>query len=151
LPLDRYQNVEFAINEVELFKKKLKGVRMIVQFIDAFMHDNIFWMVIEMIFGRTFEDIDANYMTKKTLLSVIFHHLHLQKKFHALGVCHNDFSESNIMITSNRRFKVIDFGMGKQIASHENGFRFTTLSHCRQRDAEKLWKLVTRTIGNLWD
>lgn len=149
--MDRYENVCYAICEIELYTKFLPKSHMIIDYIESYTFDNACWIVFELIQGRTYSQIKAPYTNKEALLSMVFHQLVWQQRLLALGVCHYDFSESNIMIDKNGRLKVIDFGMGRQLdeAGRSKGFRYITPQRCKEKDAEKLLKLITRTIGNL--
>jgi serine/threonine protein kinase len=125
---DPVESIEYSINQLhkEIDLLKLLDFPGIVKYIDSFQEGGRYFLVEERIDGRTIHEMTKKQgfqfslaETNKYVLEVLYalNYLHMH------GVLHRDLSSRNIMITSQGKIKLIDFGISKRIVGMEvSGF-----------------------------
>jgi serine/threonine-protein kinase len=117
---DAVESLQYAIKQLEKESDVLKTLDFpgIVKYVDFFQEGGRYFMVEERIYGRTLGEIsrkgrlqfsqpEAIMYTLEVLYALNYLHMH--------GELHRDLSCNNVMITSQGKIKLIDFGLAKKM------------------------------------
>ncbi len=89
----------------------------IVHLFDAGMERGCFYMIMEFVEGSTLQQLLKKYprFLSRNLIA-IWHQTCLGLKYaHENGILHRDLKPSNIMLDRDRRVKILDFGLAKEV------------------------------------
>lgn len=89
----------------------------IVHLFDAGMERGCFYMIMEFVEGSTLQQLLKKYprFLARNLIA-IWHQTCLGLKYaHETGILHRDLKPSNIMLDRERRVKILDFGLAKEV------------------------------------
>ncbi len=97
---------------------------------DFLVKDNISFMVMQYIEGKSLKDkIDEGSLTFKEKIDIAIQICDGLQAIHSKGIVHRDLKPSNILITSEKKVKIIDFGVSKfiktEITDITNSLTFT--------------------------
>ncbi|MHB8277094.1 MAG: protein kinase domain-containing protein [Candidatus Humimicrobiaceae bacterium] len=92
----------------------------IVKILDAGVHENTSYIVMEYIDGRDLEDLikSRNKLSVNEALSIFTQLLSALAYVHNKGIIHRDIKPKNILIDKSGTAKLTDFGIAKSIYSH---------------------------------
>jgi len=84
-----------------------------------FREGNDYFMVLEFVPGRTLEEVlrQCGRLPVDTAVSILRQTLDGMAHAHEVGVLHRDIKPANIMVTSDGRVKVTDFGIARVLGS----------------------------------
>lgn len=146
----------YAINELEITRNLLRNEPNIIPYHEAYYTDNMFWLVMKYIDGVTLAHVPGSGLSVEVLSSIGSIMLKMVSRFEALGICHSDFTKSNIMVERGTgSLYVIDFGLSRRIlpaASQERGMSSKDPNRIRFKesscsDREKLYETFSDLIG----
>ncbi len=116
---------EYIKNEVtkQRFKQEAQILSQInhpsiCQIYDYITFDNIDVLVLELVQGRTLSEVNLSANLKLEVFSQIASAL---MAAHEKGVIHRDLKPDNIMVTTDNKVKILDFGIAKSIHQKEGG------------------------------
>jgi len=92
----------------------------IVKILDAGVHENTPYIVMEYIEGRDLEDLikDKKRLTVSKALSIFTQLLSALSYVHSFAIIHRDIKPKNILIDKSGKVKLTDFGIAKSQYSH---------------------------------
>ncbi|MBV9074431.1 MAG: protein kinase [Acidobacteria bacterium] len=83
-------------------------------------HDDDFYVVMELIDGRTLHSIVGNAgLAPETALRYAIQIADALSRAHERGVIHRDLKSSNVMVTGDGRVKVLDFGLAMSLRKQQ--------------------------------
>jgi len=88
--------------------------RNIVGVYDAGQTDGISYIVMELINGRTLQDVPAEELTMHTAVRYVIDMLEALAYAHEQSVIHRDIKPANVMIVTDGTIKVMDFGLSRR-------------------------------------
>ncbi len=108
-------------SSVDRFRSEAKSLARIIHsnittLIDFFAIDNHLYMIMELVHGRTLDDIlhdRGKGLGQRESLAIIAQAADGLAYAHQMGVIHRDIKPSNIMITASGRVKIMDFGIAR--------------------------------------
>jgi len=112
-------NPKVVINEIILMQECRH--RAIVNFIDSYLVDEALWVVMEFMDGRDLTAvIEACFPFEEKLIATICKEvLEALKHLHAKNIIHRDIKSDNVMMSSDGRVKLTDFGFGAQLSPEQ--------------------------------
>src|SRR5665647_409988 len=92
----------------------------IVKILDAGVHENTPYIVMEYIEGRDLEDLikDKKRLSVSEALSIFSQLLSALSYVHSFAIIHRDIKPKNILIDKSGKVKLTDFGIAKSMYSH---------------------------------
>src|SRR5665647_1088489 len=92
----------------------------IVKILDAGVHENTPYIVMEYIEGRDLEDLikDKKRLSVSKALSILSQLLSALSYVHSFAIIHRDIKPKNILIDKSGKVKLTDFGIAKSMYSH---------------------------------
>ncbi len=88
----------------------------IVQIYDIFEQRGVDWIVMELVEGQTLaQRVREGPMALRRLLEIARELASGLAAAHAEGIVHRDLKAENIMLTREKRIKILDFGLAKQL------------------------------------
>jgi len=92
----------------------------IVKILDAGVHENTPYIVMEYIEGQDLEALikDKNRLSVPEALSIFTQLLSALSYVHSFGIIHRDIKPKNILIDKSGKVKLTDFGIAKSLYSH---------------------------------
>jgi len=113
---------EIIINEIMIMKQSSHPC--IVNFVDAFLHNGVLWVAMELIDGGSLSELltlgiqltepQIAVIIKATLEAL--EHLHSRPK----PIIHRDIKSENILLGLGGQIKITDFGYGSQLSSQQD-------------------------------
>lgn len=100
----------------------LQTIPEIVTIFDHFQENNTAYIVMEYIEGKSLREIIGSRTTPFTFdeaMSIMKPCMEALSKVHEKGMIHRDFTPDNILMTTDGRIKVIDFGSSRDFANGE--------------------------------
>lgn len=88
--------------------------------------NGVLYIVMELVKGSALKDLVAGGLPPETWVKYATHISDALAHAHSLGVLHRDIKSSNVMISSDGRAKVVDFGLAKHL--HEDDIGRTSSS-----------------------
>lgn len=109
---------------------ELENVEGVVKVKDYFTENDTAYIVMEYLDGKTLKEILEDNRKKMTVLQTVTllePVMHSLSKMHKAGIIHRDISLDNIMITKDRRVKLIDLGGEKRLGNYSDTDRTTAI------------------------
>ncbi|XP_056369898.1 serine/threonine-protein kinase PAK 3-like [Oenanthe melanoleuca] len=110
---------EVIINEVMVMKNNRNPN--LVNYLDSYLVDNQFWLVMEYMDGGTLSDlISKTHMTEGEIAAVSRECLQGLDFLHSNLVIHRDVKSCNILLRTDGSVKLADFGLSAQLIPEQN-------------------------------
>ena len=109
---------------------ELENVEGVVKVKDYFTENDTAYIVMEYLDGKTLKEILEDNRKKMTVLQTVTllePVMHSLTKMHKAGIIHRDISLDNIMVTKDRRVKLIDLGGEKRLGNYSDADRTTAI------------------------
>lgn len=110
----------------EVFSRDSKALSMIshnnvIKYFESFEEDSNLYIVMEMFNSTTLHSfILENNLNKEEILNIFLQILNGIEAAHEKQIIHRDLKPTNILINSNRKVKIIDFGISKIMNFYSN-------------------------------
>lgn len=107
---------------------KFAGEENFVSVHDYFAENNTAYIIMEYVQGRNLKEYlqERGHLSYEESMTIAVPVMNALEKIHARGMIHRDVSPSNIMIMSDGRIKLLDFGAAREMSLDPQGL--TTMS-----------------------
>lgn len=142
--------LDLVVNELELMQA-LKGLENVVKLVDAFLYDDNaeLWIVMELVDGGALTNaVESAVFTESQIARVCHDVMQGLAELHKRNVIHRDIKSDNVLIGTDGRVKLTDFGFAA--VTEGNGKRSTMVGTPYWMAPEVVTKQPYTTAIDIW-